>query len=454
MNITFDKTDNLRAKITLSIVKEDYQSNLEKSLRTVAHNVQMPGFRPGKVPISLVRKMFSPQAKQEEIDKLVGEKLYGYLDENKINILAHPVADDTHEAQDLAKQDDFTFVFQVALEPEFEISLDTKDKLDYYDVEVPEDRVTETLKNMQQQHGHAEGVDKYQDKDILRGTLAELDAAGNPKEGGIVVDTASLMPTYFKDEAQKKLFDGAEKNQVITFNPTVAYESSEAELSSLLKIKKEEVKDHAGDFSFQISEISRFVPAELNEEFFEKAFGKEAGVSDEASAREKINESIKATLVKNSDYKFFVDLRKYCLKKVGKLEYAEDILKKFLKMNDEDATDEKIDKQYADSIEPLTWGLITNKLVEAYEIKVENADIKRAVAERIRAQFASFGMDVSDEYIENYTNEMLKKRENVERYTQICMNDAITAKMKNVVTLNHKAITTEDFEKMMQEEQK
>lgn len=234
----------------------------------------MPGFRPGHVPASLVKKMYGVQAKADEVNKLLQDSLFDFIKTKKINMLGEPLGSDKQTPQDIEKQDDFTFIFDIAIAPKFKAELGEDDTIDYYDIEVSDDTITKQLGAMQQQAGHPESVDAYEDRDILRGTLAELDENGQPKENGIVVETASLMPSYFQNDDQKKIFEGAKKNDVITFNPTTAYNENEAELSSLFKIERDDVKEHTGDFSFQVNEISRFVPASLDQEFSTKCLAR------------------------------------------------------------------------------------------------------------------------------------------------------------------------------------
>lgn len=455
MNIQFDKTGNVSAKLTIQLTKDDYQPKVDKALKDISRKAQMPGFRPGKVPMNLIKKMYGTQTKADEINKLLQDSLFNYIKENKVNMLGEPLGNEEQKPQDIETQDDFSFAFDIALSPEFDIKLTDKDTIDYYDIEVSEDAITKQLGALQQQAGHPESVEVYADKDILRGTLAELDADGNPKEGGIVVDTASLMPTYFKDEEQKKLFEGAKKNEVITFNPSKAYNGNEAELSSLLKIKKEEVAGHTGDFSYQVDEISRFMPAELNEEFFTKTFGKDADVKDEASARAKIKEQIQSLQVNDSDYKFLLDLRAYCEKKVGTLEFPDDLLKRFLQSQNKDKEEDYVEKNYPKSVEELKWQLIKSKLVSAQGIKVEDKDVKQAALQAARYQFAQYGMNnIPDEYLENYAQEMLKHREQVNGLVERCIDQKLTAALKNVVNLNHKPVSAEDFTKLFEEADK
>lgn len=451
MDIQFEKIGKVSGEITINMVKADYEANVNKALKDLGKKVQMPGFRPGHVPASLVKKMYGVQAKADEVNKLLQDSLFDFIKTKKINMLGEPLGSDKQTPQDIEKQDDFTFIFDIAIAPKFKAELGEDDTIDYYDIEVSDDTITKQLGAMQQQAGHPESVDAYEDRDILRGTLAELDENGQPKEDGIVVETASLMPSYFQNDNQKKIFEGAKKNDVITFNPTTAYNENEAELSSLFKIERDDVKEHTGDFSFQVNEISRFVPASLDQEFFDKVFGKDE-VKSEDEARTKIKESINELQKNDSDYKFLLDVRAYAENKVGTLEFPDELLKKIMKANNKDKDDKFIEDNYAKSIEELKWSLIKDQLAKANKIKVNDKDVKEAAIQAARFQFAQYGMNnIPDEYLENYAQEMLKHQEQVNSLIERCVDQKLSEALKSVVKLNHKSISQEDFAKMFEE---
>ncbi len=451
MDIQFEKIGKVSGEITINMVKADYEANVNKALKDLGKKVQMPGFRPGHVPASLVKKMYGVQAKADEVNKLLQDSLFDFIKTKKINMLGEPLGSDKQTPQDIEKQDDFTFIFDIAIAPKFKAELGEDDTIDYYDIEVSDDTITKQLGAMQQQAGHPESVDTYEDRDILRGTLAELDKNGQPKEDGIVVETASLMPSYFQNDDQKKIFEGAKKNDVITFNPTTAYNENEAELSSLFKIERDDVKEHTGDFSFQVNEISRFVPASLDQEFFDKVFGKDE-VKSEDEARTKIKESINELQKNDSDYKFLLDVRAYAENKVGTLEFPDELLKKIMKANNKDKDDKFIEDNYAKSIEELKWSLIKDQLAKANKIKVNDKDVKEAAIQAARFQFAQYGMNnIPDEYLENYAQEMLKHQEQVNSLIERCVDQKLSEALKSVVKLNHKSISQEDFAKMFEE---
>ena len=448
MNITFEKTGNVTGVLTLNIEKADYEANVKKGLQTAQKKVQMPGFRPGHVPAGMVKKMYGTQIKAEEVQKLISEKLYAYIQENNLDVLGEPIAHD--DQVDIEKDDNFVLHFDLGLSPEMNVELSSNDTVDYYDINVTEEMVDAQVKRMAQQAGHPENVQTYEERDILRGILAQLDENGQPVEGGVVVENASLMPTYFKNDEQKALFNGAKVNDILVINPSKAYEGNEAEVSSLLKVKKEEVAQYTGDFSFQVNEISRFVPAEINQEFFNAVFG-EGAVEGEEAFRAKVKEGIQAQHVLDSDYKFLLDLRAYCEAKVGEVEFPNEVLKKVMLNNNKEKGEAYVEEHFEASINELKWHLIKEKLVKANDIKLEQADVKAAAVEAARMQFAQYGMNnVPAEYLENYAEEMLKNKQQAQSLIERSIETKLVAALKNVLNLNHKAVSAEEFGKLFE----
>ena len=453
MNISFEAPDKINGLMTITLETADYQPEVDKTLKDYRKRANIPGFRPGQAPMGMIKRQFGPSVKVEAINKMLGEKLYEYVRENKIQMLGEPLPSDKQEQLDFESDKPLTFKFDIAVAPEFEAKLSGKDKIAYYNITVEDKLIDQQVEMYQSRAGHYEKVENFdaEQRDMLKGDLRELDAKGNVKEGGITVADAVLMPQYMKVDDQKKLFDGAKLGDIISWNPRKAYPESDVEVSSLLKIQKEEVKDHEGDFTFQITEISRYVKAEINQELFDQTFG-EGTVKSEKEFRQKIADQISQQFKADSDYKFLLDVRAHMEKKVGKLEFPEALLKRVMLNNNKDKGQDFVEKNFEASIKELGWHMIKEQLVAAQDIKVEDADLKNVAKEAARAQFAQYGMsNVPDEYLENYAAEMMKKRENVDGLVDRAVDVKLTTALKNVVKLEEKDITLEDFQKMLQE---
>ena len=448
MNISLQNVDSVSAVLTVQIEKADYQEKVEKALKTLRQKVNMPGFRKGMVPAGLIKKQYGVSVLAEEIDKLLQEKVFEYIRENKVNMLGTPLPKENQV--NFETEENFEFSFDIALAPEFNVELSANDSVDYYDINVTDEMVDQQVKMYTQRTAKYEKVEDYQDNDMLKGLLAELDENGNTKEGGVQVEGAVMMPVYMKNDEQKAIFNGAKTNTVLVFNPSVAFDNNEAELASLLKLKKEEVADHKGNFSFQIEEITRMIPGELTQELFDQVLG-EGKAHSEEEFRAQIKETIAKQFEADSDYKFLIDVRTYLTNKIGKLEFPDALLKRIMLDNNKEKGEEFVSENYEKSLEELTWHLIKEKLVAANDIKVEQGDLTNMAKEATRAQFAQYGMiNVPEELLENYSKEMLKKQESVEALLNRVVESKLSETLKGQVTLNHKAVSAEEFNQMFQ----
>lgn len=451
MKIVFENPDKVNGLITLTVEEEDYKNEVEKTLKDYRRKANVPGFRPGQVPMGLIKRQFGTSVKVDVINKKLGEQIYNYVNENKIKMLGEPLPSDQQAAVDIEKEAPYVFKFDVAVAPEFTAELTAKDKIDYFNIEADDKLIDNQIDMFASRGGHYDKVDSYDaaQRDMIYGDLRELDADGNAKEGGIVVEHAMMMPDYIKVDEQKQLFAAAKVGDTITFNPRKAYPDNDAEVSSMLKIKREEVGEHEGDFSYYVTEISRFVKAEVNKQLFDQVFA-DGSVNTEEEFRQKIAEGLKRQLAIDSDYKFLQDVRKYMEEKVGKLTYPEDLLKRFMKNQNKDKGDKFVEDNFEQSIKELNWHLIKEQLVEANGIKVEQADIMEAAKGAARAQFAQYGMnDVPEEYIENYAKEMMKKEDSVQGFIDRSIDLKLITALKNVVKLNEKTVSLDEFNKLM-----
>ena len=451
MNIQFECNDKVNGLMTITVEAADYQEQVEKKLKDYRKKAQMPGFRPGMVPMGLIKKQYGTAVKVDEVNRLLGEKLYEYVRENKIQMLGEPLPnEEKQQPQDLAGDGPFTFVFDIAVAPDFKAELSANDTIDYYDITVDDKMIDDQVQMFQSQAGEFVEAQEWSGNDTLTGDLRQLDAEGNTLEGGIETESGMVMPSYVKGEDEKKKFDGAKPGDIITFNPKKAYPDNDAEVAALLKVDKEKVKDLDSDFSFQITSIRHFQPHAIDQELFDRIFG-EGNVKDEKDFRQKIADGIKPQLTANSDFRFLADVRKYMEQKVGELTFPEALLKRVMLNNNKDKGADFVEKNFEGSINELKWHLIKEQLVSAAGIKVEDADVKQVAKGAVRQQFAQYGMNnVPDDVIEQYADEQLKKRENIEGLVERAIDIKLMQALKQVVKLNTKKVTLDEFNKIMQ----
>lgn len=449
MNITFDNSTKAGSGLMTIVIEEaDYQDDVRKQLNDYRRRVNMPGFRPGQAPLPLIKKQVGPQIKVDVINKLVGNKIYDYIKENNINMLGEPMPHLGEEPIDLDQPAPYTMKFDIAVAPEMDIKLTKKNKIVYYDIAVDDKMIDQQVDAYASRGGSYEKVNDYQDGDMLKGDIRELNADGSTKEGGIEVSEAIILPSYIKSDDQKALFQGCKLGDILTINPKKAYPDSTVEISSLLKISKEEAENITSDFSYQITEISRYNKHAIDQELFNQVFG-EGTVNSEKEFREKIAANLKEQMNENAEYRFLADVRAYVEKKLGKVEYDDELMKRIMLANNKEHDQEYVDKNYEASIKELTWHLAKNKLLEQCEVKIEDADVKSAAKDMARIQFAQYGMsNIPEEYLDNYAEEMLKKPEQVEQFVNQAADRKLMTALKDIVALDTKSITFEELQKL------
>ena len=445
MEFTLKNQDATSAILSVNIQEADYAALVEKQLKNFRQKANVPGFRPGMVPMGLIKKQYGTAVKAEEINKLLQTKIFEYIRENKIDMLGEPLPIEEQQANiNMVDDKDFTFEFEIALAPKFDAVLDKNDALAYYKIQPTDEMVQGQVDAFAQRCGEYKQVESYENGDMLKGTLTEA------VENGVVVREAVMMPSYMKNEDQKALFAGSKVNDVVTFNPFTAFDGNEAELASLLKVEKSEVAAHNGEFTFAISEITRFVASEVNQNVFDAAFGKDA-VKSEEEFRAKIAEQFEARFEVESDYKLLMDVRDYLMNKVGKLEFNEAIIRRIMDSNK--AEGEVVSEEdFQKSLTELRWHLVKEQLAKKFEIKIDDNDVLNVAKGATRDQFAQYGMaNVPEDLLENYAKEMLKQ----EKTREALINRAVDVKLiqgiKAAITLNEEKVSVEDFNKKVSE---
>ena len=446
MEFTLKNQDATSAILSVNIQEADYAALVEKQLKNFRQKANVPGFRPGMVPMGLIKKQYGTAVKAEEINKLLQTKIFEYIRENKIDMLGEPLPIEAQQANiNMAEDKEFTFEFEIALAPKFDAVLDKGDALAYYKIQPTEEMIQGQVNAFAQRCGEYKQVESFENGDMLKGTLTEA------VENGVVVREAVMMPSYMKNDDQKALFSGAKVNDVVTFNPFTAFDGNEAELASLLKVEKSEVAAHNGEFTFAVTEITRFVASEINQNVFDAAFGKDA-VKSEEEFRAKIAEQFEARFEVESDYKLLIDVRDYLMNKVGKLEFNEAILRRIMDSNQPEGAEAVSEEDFQKSLTELRWHLVKEQLAKKFEIKIDDNDVLEVAKAATRDQFAQYGMaNVPEDLLENYAKEMLKQ----EKTREALINRAVDVKLiqgiKAAITLNEEKVSVEDFNKKVSE---
>jgi len=401
------------------------------------------------IPPAFLRQKYGKSILAEEINNLVSKELTDYIKDNELGVLGEPLPSEQQTPIDFEKQEDFTFVFDLGLSPEINVNLTKDDKIPYYSIQITDEMIDKQIENFKAQFGTHESVEDVEEKDMIKGRLTELNENGEPKANGIIHEDAVFMPAYMKNEDEKAKFLNAKLHSTIIFNPYTAYDGNEVELTSFIKIKKEEVKNHTGDFSFEINEITRYKEGEIGQELFDKVFG-EGKVDSEAAFREKIKEELVQQFAPESDYKFILDARKLLEEKAVDLPFPDAFLKRWLLTSNSKYTPETVDEEYQKILKDLTFHLIKEHLIEENNIMIEEGELEEYARRVTRAQFAQYGINnLPDDMLTSYAQEMLKKKESYRSLGDKIFEDKLIKILKEKVTLEPQEITVEEFKKLI-----
>lgn len=448
MNISKQNIDALNATLKIQLGKEDYQERVEKVLSDYRRKANMPGFRPGKVPAGLIKKMYGKAVLADEINKLVSEKINEYIKNEDIHVLGDPLPNETeNKTVDFDTDTDFEFVFDLGLSPAIDVKLSAKDKITNYEIKADETMINNYIISYTRRYGRFVICNAVEADEMVKGDLAEVDEKGHLVEGGIHSENASIYLELAKDEAEKDAFKGAKVGDVVKFDIKKAF-PNDFEISNLLKIEKEKVAEAASHYQMTISEVSRFEQAEMNTELFDKVYG-EGTVATEVDFRKKITDEISENLKKDSDYKFLLDTKAYFLKKL-KLELPAAFMKRWLAfINEGKLTSEQIEKDYPAFEEDMKWQLIKNQFAKENNIEVKEDEVVNQAKEATLMQFRQYGINnLPDEQLQMYAVNLLKKENEVRRLVEKVMESKILSFIKENVTLDTKQISNEEFGKL------
>lgn len=449
MNITRENIDDLNAVLTVKIEKPDYEEKVETVLKDYRKKANIKGFRPGMVPIGLIKKIYGRAVRIDEINKAVTENIQKYIVDEKLEILGDPLPKtDEQNLIDFDTQDDFAFSFELGLAPSIEIKLSKKNKVNQYQIIIDEKMKKDYLENYTRRYGELKKAETIEDKDVVKGNIAAIDESGNVIADGPSAEDTSLAVDIIKDDEIKKLFIGKTLNETIDFNLRKAF-PNDSEIGGLLRIKKEDAEGVNGFFRFTVNDISRFYPAEVNTELFDKIYG-EGVVTTEEEFLKKIEDEITANLTKESDYKIMIDVKELTLDKTD-IQLPEEFLKKWLLRTNEKTTEELIEKEFDSFRKDLKWQLIKNKVARENEIKITEEELLKQAADITRYQFQQYGLFyATDEQINNYAKETLKREEDAKRIADKVLEDKVMLILKDLVKLEEKSVSVEEFNKLFE----
>ena len=446
MNVTINKIDAVNATITVSLEEKDYQDKVKKTLREINMTRPEPGFRPGKVPAGLIQKKYGKAVKYDVVNKEVTDALFNYIKDNEIQVLGNPVPA-TKEEFDLEAAD-YTFTFNVGVAPEIDTHVNKDLTVPYYTIEVSDEMVDRQSDMYRNRYGAQVPGETVEPNALVKGVITELNEDGSIKEGGILNENGIVSPQYFKNDDQRAAFMDKKLGDVVKFNPWVACGESVVELSSMLNIDKEVAENTKSEFNLEIKEIIVLRQAELNQEFFDNAVGKDKAHNEE-EYRAALKEMIEKQLSSDSNYRFSIDAKEAIQKAVGDIELPDAVLKEFLMQQDENLNEENIETEYQRIRPDLIWQLTREAIAKQLELKVEEQDILAVARMLAQSQFAQYGMtNLPDDVLDKYGRDILndpKSREHV-------VNQAVDMKLyyaiRENVTIDNKTVSVQQFNEL------
>lgn len=448
MNITRNDTAENLIELTVTVEENDYAEKVDKALRRYRKEAKMPGFRPGMVPLGMVKKMYGRAVKGQEVEHQMEEAIFDYINENKIEVLGHPLPiDEEGKEIDWNNDKSFTFKFELGIAPAFEPDFSKADIVKRYKVAVSDEMIDQQVKNYQDRFGSYQEVDHAEGKDMIKGSMRELDENGNPKEGGIAVEEATMAADYIKDEEQKKLLDGIRVGASVRFNPKKAYQS-DVELRSMLNITTEQAANMDSDFMLEVKSITHFSPSELNRELFDKVYG-ENKVTTEEEFRQKVAEGIVMNFNADSEYRLSLDLRKMAIDKMKGMVLPEDFLRRALLASNEKMTEATLTQQLPQMLDDVKWQVLENRISRAKNIEYTEEEVHEMALRMGKLQFAQYGMtEVPEEILNQYIDTMLQKEERYNDLASKVKEEKVMKEIESLITVEEAEISPEEFNKL------
>ena len=439
MNVTRENIDALNATVRIDVVKADYEEKVEKKLREYRRTASIKGFRPGHVPSQMIRKMYGTSVLVDEINTIVSESLSEFIKNEKLDILGDPIPKQDGHTFEPEKSEEFSFTFELGLAPEFEVTLTKKNKLTRYQIEPDAKMVADYVDNYARRNGEFVVADQSEEKDMLKGAITSSD-------GIVINEEASLSVDMVKDEEIKKDFIGKKAGDSISFDIRKAF-PNDYEIAGLLKKQKDEVKGLNGIYTITVREVSRFTPAENNQELWDKVYG-EGTVSSAEEFEAKVTEEIRVFFGRESEYKLHTDARDLVLEK-SQFDLPEEFLKGWLLRVNEKTTAEDIEKDWSHFRDDLRWQLIKNRVAKNNEVKITDEEILEEAKTFTRAQFSQYGLYyATDEQITSFAGDMLKKEDDARRIAEKVLDTKILNIIIDSVKVEDKSVSPEEFNKL------
>ena len=448
MQISQDSIDALRAHVSVTLEKSDYEGRCESALKAHRKQAQMPGFRVGKIPMGLIRKQYGKSVLADELNKLLSEALQKHVVDNNLDVLGNPIPSETLEdSGDWENPDSFTFHYEIGLAPEVKLEF-KRAKFTRHTIPVDKKAIDNRIKDMQRQHGKVNDVELAGDKDMLLGTFVQLDEKGEILEGGIE-NRSSISIEFIEDKKTQKKLIGSKINDVVVVDPTKVTKGHD-DLGKMLGITHEQVHDLKGEFKFGVEEIKSLEEHEVNQELFDKIYpqGEVASLKD---FKGKIEKDLEEYFDRDAEWvfrrRFVVDLVEHM-----KINLPEAFLKRWIMLtNDKPVTPEQLDNEFAGYADSLRWQLVQKAVMSDQDMKVTADELEVEAKKFIGAQYAQYGMPMDEETMSNVAKNMLAQEDERRRIADVIIERKVVDHLKTLVTIKDKSISYEKFAELAAE---
>lgn len=441
MNISHQKIDDINANITVDLKPEDYNPQVDKAIKEQAKKAKLPGFRPGLVPVSHIRRTYGKAILFDEINRLVNDQISNYITEQKLEVLGQPLPkEEDSNDYNWDFNDTFTFNYEIGLAPEFEIPFSKDTEFTKYDIKADSKTLEERIKNLRRSYGKMTNPESSEEGDVLYATLKQ------DKEEGIE-KTTSIRTDLVEDTKIKKSLVGLKKDDTVKIDVKKAF--NVADLARILGVNEAEAENlDVTKFELTVKNINRLEEADLNEEFFNKLFP--AGdVTTEEQFHEKVKEEIENLFVQNADQKLRGDLYTFGMEKVD-VKLPEDFLKRWLKATNPEISEEELEAGFEDFVTNLKWTLIENRIVTTNNLEVKYDEVINLAKERIYSQIKMYNVneEPTEEQLSQFAMQLLQDREQANRLFEEAKALKVFDYLKGNIKIKSKKIDYDKFEKL------
>ncbi|MCW5899348.1 MAG: trigger factor [Flavobacteriales bacterium] len=444
MIIEKEDTGVLTATLKVKLAPEDYAPGVEKALKEQRRQAVLPGFRPGQVPMNIIRKRVGKAMLVNEVERLIDENLRRYMEENRLRVLGQPLPMPAAEDRnDWDRPGEMEFAYELGMAPELEIELDDRLGVEYPMVDVTEEMVTREIEDMRRRFGQVEDAPTSGDKDMLLGDMIELDADGNILEGGIL-NRATISLEYLEDAATREALTGKAVGDEVVVDPHKVARDHE-DLARMLGVDHERVHQLTGNFLFRIVEIKRMIPADMGQELFDRVYGKDA-VADEAAFQDKVKQGLENMFRRDSDKLY----RRQVLKKLcdnTRVELPDAFLKRWIQeTSKEPISAEQVEEGYSGYAEGLKRQLVEDRVLEKYGLEAKGEELDAFAKRYVADQFMQYGMPAPEgEKLQQMAGRILGDQEQIRRIRDTIVEQKLIVHFKTLLGPAERRMPLDEF---------